>query len=423
MTQPTSTPKPTLQGVRIRARKGAVKAQAKHEPTVFRDSLYKHLESVPQGDFDAVSNKLIQAGSTLEFLKYSDALFDVLLAGGLLQPGGAYLDADGPTSPFSIVQAAEPPTVEEMKKYVDVFNKLIRRYKYLQKPLEENTLPTLLQYVNKWEPAQRDKFAIATGLLMGQGLATATCLQSLTRDHLVKGDASIGVLTTIFRAYLADSSIDHLAGALRKGGIKDLLAFFPPNKRETSVLDKHFREAGLPQVADWWTKRQNAIIRDEVVKAIKEALDQEEPKDEDVIGAVRAIIEERPLPEAELVSCMWQGLISHVDWSARADQIENLALREVSAFAPILEPFCNGAKTEVALINTVQVYCYEDTRIMRAFPQILKVLYNKDCISDQAIIYWHSKGSKPQGRQHFLKATESLVKFLKETDSDDEEEE
>jgi hypothetical protein len=40
----------------------------------------------------------------------------------------------------------------------------------------------------------------------------------------------------------------------------------------------------------------------------------------------------------------------------------------------------------------------------------MKVLYNKDCVSDQAIIYWHQKGSKPQGRQHFLKATEALVK-------------
>jgi hypothetical protein len=39
-----------------------------------------------------------------------------------------------------------------------------------------------------------------------------------------------------------------------------------------------------------------------------------------------------------------------------------------------------------------------------------QVLYNKDCVSDQAIIYWHQKGSKLQGRQHFLKATEGLVK-------------
>jgi hypothetical protein len=47
---------------------------------------------------------------------------------------------------------------------------------------------------------------------------------------------------------------------------------------------------------------------------------------------------------------------------------------------------------------------------MKAFPQIIKVLYNKDCVSEQAIIYWHQKGSKPQGRQHFLKITEPLVK-------------
>jgi hypothetical protein len=39
-----------------------------------------------------------------------------------------------------------------------------------------------------------------------------------------------------------------------------------------------------------------------------------------------------------------------------------------------------------------------------------QVLYNADCISDQAIFYWASKGAKPQGKQHFIKATEPLVK-------------
>ena len=41
---------------------------------------------------------------------------------------------------------------------------------------------------------------------------------------------------------------------------------------------------------------------------------------------------------------------------------------------------------------------------------MMQVLYNKDCVSDQAIIYWAQKGAKPQGKQHFLKATETLVK-------------
>jgi hypothetical protein len=138
--------KPSLQGVRIKARKGVVKAHAKHEPTsksyilnsfsisplillsVFRDQLYKHLETVPEGDFDSFSTKLIQAGSQLEFLKYADALFEIILVGGLIQPGGSYIDDGAAVSPFTIFNAKEPVEIDEIKKYIEVLNKLIRRY-------------------------------------------------------------------------------------------------------------------------------------------------------------------------------------------------------------------------------------------------------------------------------------------------------
>ncbi|KAH9946977.1 eukaryotic translation initiation factor 5C [Amylocystis lapponica] len=422
MSQQAAAPKPTLQGVRIRARKGAVKAHAKHEPTIFRDQLYKHLETVPENDYDAFTNKLVQAGSTLEFLKYGDVLFEILLVGGLLQPGGSYIDDGAPSSPFSVLKAKEPVDVADIKQYIEVLNKLIRRYKYLQRPLEESTLPTLLQYINRWPDVQREKLAIAIGLLISQGLASASCLQSLTKDHLVKNDVSVGVITLIFRAYLGDQAMDHLASTLKRGGIKDLIAFFPPNRREDKVLEEHFRKAGLPQVADWWTKRQFASLKEGVIRALREMLEQDVPHAE-IVSTIKNRQEEQPLPETELVQCIWQGLIASVEWSARQDQNEALALREIGGFSDIIEPFCNGAKTEVALINIVQVYCYEDTRIIKAFPQILKVLYNKDCISDQAIIYWYQKGAKPQGKQHFLQATQPLVKFLQEQDSDEDEDE
>ena len=95
--------------------------------TVFRDQLYKHLETVPEGDFDGFTNKLVQAGSTLEYLKYAEALFEILLVGGLLQPGGSYIDDGAPPSPFSIFNAKEPVEASDVKQYVEVFNKLIRR--------------------------------------------------------------------------------------------------------------------------------------------------------------------------------------------------------------------------------------------------------------------------------------------------------
>ena len=71
--------------------------------------------------------------------------------------------------------------------------------------------------------------------------------------------------------------MDHLASALRKGGVKDLLAFFPPNKRQDKVLDEHFRSEGLAQVAEWWTKRQYASLKESITKTIKEMLNNEEP--------------------------------------------------------------------------------------------------------------------------------------------------
>ncbi|KAI6157655.1 hypothetical protein BKA82DRAFT_13882 [Pisolithus tinctorius] len=421
MSQQSNTAKPSLQGVKIKARKGAVKAQAKHEPAVFRDQLYKHLETVDNHDFEAITNKLLQAGPSLDYLKYAEALFEIILAGGLIQPGGSYVDDGAPMSPFSILQAKHPASVDDLKNYVQVLNKLIRRYKYLQKPLEEQSLPTLLQYINRWTPDQRDKFSVTVGLLISQGIVSATCLQTLSKDHLVKNDTSITVLAIIFRAYLADQSMEHLATSLRRGNIKDLLIFFPPNRRDGKILDDFFRKENIPQVADWYTKRQQALAKEIIVSELKDLCAQNDSA-ETIISSVQSKLEENPLPDTELIQCLWQGLMATVDWSARSDQIEGLALREIGKFAPVLEAFSKSPKVEVALINAVQVHCYDDTRIMKAFVPILKVLYNKDCVSDQAIIYWHQKGSKPQGRQHFLKAAEALVKFLQEQeDSGDEE--
>ncbi|KIO30712.1 hypothetical protein M407DRAFT_147612 [Tulasnella calospora MUT 4182] len=416
--------KPSLSGVRIKARKGAVKASAKHEPSVFRDQLYKYLETVSEGDFEGYTNKLITAGANLEFIKYSDALFEVLLVGGLLQPGGNYLDDGAPPSPFSVSNVAEPPTVDEVKKYIDVLGKVMRRYKYLQKPLETSSLPALLQNCAKWPVAKRDKLAIATGLLISQQLANASCLVNLQKDQLTKDDTALNIVTVVFRTILSqDPSMEAFSGHLKKGGIKDILLFFPPTKHDVKHLESHFKAAGLPQVVDFYIKRQYAIIKETITKHLKEMVEATESADS-MIEYIKESQTENLLPETELVHCIWAALVASVDWSiARPDQVDAMVMKETKRISAVLAPFCSGGKTQIALLNVVQVYCYENTRIMKSFPSILKVLYNEDCVSDQAIIYWYQKGSKPQGRQHFLQASEPLVKYLQQQEDESEEEE
>ncbi|KAH7099209.1 ARM repeat-containing protein [Auriculariales sp. MPI-PUGE-AT-0066] len=413
----------TATGVRIRARKGAVKAQAKHEPTVFRDQLLKHVASAPPGDYDALYERLVQAGVTLEMLKYADEMFDVLIIGGLLQPGGDLLQDGAPICTFALVLQ---PGDKEVREGVEAINKLSRRYKYLQKPLEERALPKLFQYGHKWPADQRDKLCHATGLMIAMGLVTPAALNVMTKEHLIKDDVSATMLARIFKSFLGEQTMDQLATALRKGGVRDLVPFFVPSKRTPAAMQDWFKDKGVPAVAEWWAKRQSVAARELLIATVKEHAEAEEGTDA-IVAAIKAWQTAHPgalvEPADALVSAVWQALMSSVDWaSARPDQIDALALREITKYAPVLEPFCSTAKTQVGLINVVQVHCYEDTRLMKAFPQILKVLYNLDCVSDKAIIYWHQKGAKPQGKQHFLKATEALVKFLQEQESEDEDE-
>jgi len=90
----------------------------------------------------------------------------------------------------------------------------------------------------------------------------------------------MNVITTVFRVYLTDQTMEHLAVNLKKGGIKDFLAFLPSNKRNAKTLDAHFRGAGLPQVSDWFTKRQTAAAKEALAQELKERFHAEETNEQ-----------------------------------------------------------------------------------------------------------------------------------------------
>lgn len=164
-------------------------------------------------------------------------------------------------------------------------------------------------------------------------------------------------------------------------------------------------------MADHFQKRAQKDSRDSTIARLKEmSADEENTSVEEIIEFIKEQKAKTGFTVDELAPMVWEGLMSGKDWSNRADQVEGQALREIAEITPILETVCANPKSEIALINAIQVFCYDEARLMKAFPNILKVLYNKDVISDQAILYWAQKGAKPQGKAQFLKATEPLVK-------------
>ena len=72
--------RPVLQGQRIKTRKRDEKE--KYDPTGFRDAVIAGLEKAE--DLEQISKYLDTAGNKLDYRRYGEVLFDILIAGGLL---------------------------------------------------------------------------------------------------------------------------------------------------------------------------------------------------------------------------------------------------------------------------------------------------------------------------------------------------
>lgn len=96
-----------------------------------------------------------------------------------------------------------------IKKYVEVFNKLIRRYKYLQRTLDE-TLQNMLQNINKWPSDQTSKLAKSTGFFVCSQLVPLSALKVLLKDYLVKYGHALDFATTVLRTILEGQGIGQL---------------------------------------------------------------------------------------------------------------------------------------------------------------------------------------------------------------------
>ncbi|CAG8460319.1 12939_t:CDS:2 [Ambispora leptoticha] len=410
---------PALHGVKIKTRKGLQKAQAKFEPAIFRDSILKVLQNAQPGDFDEISQNLDSAGNNLDYHKYGETLFEILFTGGLLAPGGTFIDG-AERSPFSIF-AAEDNT-ESIKKHVEVFNKLIRRYKYLQRSFED-TIKNLLQYVNKWGTEENNKLATAVGLFAAAQYVNINVLTVLFKEHLVKEGLSLRFVTTVFKAYLNEQTIDHLGNSLKKAGMDNkLLEFFPPNKRDEEYFARYFEAEDMKPLVAYHNQKQKNTKKDRTIAQVKKMIDAESTPME-VVTYLKQQQKEGGWQETDFCQIVWESVIQAVDWGTRPEQIETQALRQVKTWSKVLAAFCTSPKTELALIQKVQVYCYEDTKLMKHFRQIIQLLYNEDVVSESAILYWADKGAKNQGKTVFLKQVESFINWLKTTESDDSEEE
>ncbi|RYR60940.1 hypothetical protein Ahy_A04g018028 isoform C [Arachis hypogaea] len=364
-----SKERPTLGGTRIKTRKRNIAAPL--DPAAFADAV--------------VQIYLDNAGDLVVF------------TGGRTQPGTTKPD-EGERHPYSIIECE--PKREVILPSVIYIQKILRRRPFLIKNLE-NVMQKFLQSLELFEENERKKLAIFTALAFSQklsGLPPETVFQPLLKDNLVAKGLVLSFITDFFKEYLIDNSLDDLISILKRGKVEDnLLEFFPPTKRSNESFSEHFSKEGLVALVEYNEKKIFEVKLKEMKSALTTQITEEVDISE-VIENVKVRVRDAKLPDIEVVRVLWDVLMDAVQWSGKNQQQNaNSALRQVKTWAELLNTFCTTGKLELELMYKVQMQCYEDAKLMKLFPEIIRSLYEQDVLAEDTILHWFRKGTNTKG--------------------------
>lgn len=129
-----------------------------------------------------------------------------------------------------------------------ILNKLVRRYKYLEKMFEDE-MKKVLVFIRGFQPIERVKLARMTALWIANSAVPPTVLGVLYNEHLIKDGIALEFLIELFVTLKQEKGVPALITALKKGQMEHrLMDFFPLNKRTDENFCKTFNERGLEDV-------------------------------------------------------------------------------------------------------------------------------------------------------------------------------
>uniref|UniRef100_H2L342 W2 domain-containing protein n=1 Tax=Oryzias latipes TaxID=8090 RepID=H2L342_ORYLA len=424
--------KPTLTGQRFKTRKRDEKER--FDPSQFQESIVQGLNQSGT-DLDAVGKFLDASGAKLDYRRYAETLFDILVAGGMLAsrrllygetsgihcsaPGGTLAEDMTPTE-FCLFKAQED--IETMQAYAQVFNKLIRRYKYLEKGFEDE-VKKLLLFLKGFSESECNKLAMLTGILLANGTISASILSSLFNENLVKEGVSASFAVKLFKSWLSERDFNSVAASLRKVGMDNrLLELFPANKRSCEHFSKYFNDAGLQELSGFVKNQQSIGTRKELQKEIEDQMSRGDPL-KDIIAYTREEIKKNNISEQTMIGLIWASVMSSVEWNKKEELVTEQAIKHLKQYSPLLKAFTSQGLSELTLLLKIQEYCYDNIHFMKAFQKIVVLLYKADVLSEEPILKWYNEAHLAKGKSVFLDQMKAFVEWLKNAEEESESEE
>jgi len=375
-------------------------------------------------DLDAVFKFLDTAGNKLDYRRYGEVLLEILVAGGLLAPGGSFQNEGGdkPAQTRACV-FQDAFDIDRVKAWdQQVFVKLMRRFKYLEKMLVEE-MKKILVYLKGFTDEHRQRLAQLTGLWVCSGLLPQNTLQVIINEHQVKEGVALDFMLEILRTIKTEKGATSVLSLLKKSGLDNNLdQLFPTNKRTPENMKNTFISADQQEIVTYLAGMESVGAKKEVQRTLKTSINDEKPIKEIEMDLNEAV-KKNGLAEHEAVAMIWQAVMGAMDSNKREDLIQDQALRHLKQYIPLFAAFTNSTKSEMVLCNKIQEYCYDNQNLLKCFNKIILLFYKTEVLSEEVILKWYKDGHIPKGWTVFMEQMKKFIDWLEQAESEESSEE
>lgn len=363
--------------------------QTKLDPEAFRKQLVTTLD---EGGVSAAIVPTL-ASDEFDYTRYGEVFCEVMIAGNIVEPGGAIRPEPTPHCVFAANEDSEILAI------VDMMQQLMRRKPFLRTRFD-TVVQKLISCLAMLEEKARGNLAVTCAALLEHGMLSASVLHSLSRSSTaIASGIALNFMTAVMTAYLAQNqqSVDKLMALLKSASIDTgtMVNMMPPGTRSADALSTHFRNLGLDKLVEQNERRVKTDKIRTLRDGIAEHLAEKSPLPEllEFVAETRA---KTGLSEPETVKAAWSGAVNAVDLTRKAQQNRNSLLLAVQKAAPFLENICKTGANQIELILGIQAFISADMELLKraVFCDVLNLLYQKDVICEEAILRWFRRGMR-----------------------------
>ena len=109
-------------------------------------------------------------------------------------------------------------------------------------------------------------------------------------------------------------------------------------------------------------------------KQLEEDISENKPIKE-IIASVKESVVKYNLQDHEIVTLIWNTVMSAVEWNKKEELVAEQALKHLRQYAPLFAAFTQTNRAELALLVRIQEFCYENMNFMKVFQKVALLFY------------------------------------------------